>query len=225
MKTKLTLFILVTILLSSCAAKIPLSSNYYESNSKVGLLLNINEINASRTGNQGIIDLALTQGIKYKEPLKIVDQQLNAKQRIQDLYKNTYSTKGKDLILIKDSINFNNFKKFEVPKDKKANKYAKHDIRELKTKYNIDELLIINVNYGLLVSYYSMIETGRSGNCTIHSTIVNLNDNSLLYKDFSFSLEKINGKWKTPPKYENLFSSINAAITETLSKEKTKFNK
>lgn len=70
-----------------------------------------------------------------------------------------------------------------------------------------------------------MIETGKIGNCRIDSEIIDLSDNSIVFKNFSNSVEKIKGKWKTPPEYENLKHSISGAIEKTINLEKTKLNK
>ncbi|MGY0427222.1 MAG: hypothetical protein ACWIPI_10425 [Polaribacter sp.] len=63
------------------------------------------------------------------------------------------------------------------------------------------------------------------GNCRIDSEIIDLSNNSILFKDFSNSVEKIKGKWKTPPEYENLMNAISGAISKTMNLEKNKLSK
>ncbi|TYC08432.1 hypothetical protein ES677_14470 [Bizionia gelidisalsuginis] len=221
----LKIFGLLIILtaVSSCAVKMPLSSNYYSNQKKVGVIYLIDSIGVYREGAQGLLDMALTAGKRFKEPLSIVDKKINPNNDIKDLYIQIFKTKGKPLKDIDFEYDIEKLTKFEKPSSSKK-KFHKYDLRFLKDK-GIDELLIVDVQYGLLVSYYGMIETGKTGNCRIDSEIIDLSDNSIVFKDFSNSVEKINGKWKTPPRYENLKNSISGAIVKTINLERSKLNK
>jgi hypothetical protein len=42
-------------------------------------------------------------------------------------------------------------------------KYSKKDYRNLKTTNNVDEIMFVKVKYGILVSYYGMIELDKQG--------------------------------------------------------------
>ena len=68
-----------------------------------------------------------------------------------------------------------------------------------------------------------MIETGKNGYANINSSIVDLNDNSLIYSGISNAVTKIDGKWNTPPAYESLKNSILKAIDKAIEMEKSKF--
>ncbi|MFL0102041.1 hypothetical protein [Tenacibaculum maritimum] len=221
LKTFGLLIILTTIM--SCAVKMPLPSNYYSNQKKVGVIYLIDSIGVYKQGAQGLLDMALTAGKRFKEPLSIVDKKINPNNDIKDLYRQLFKTKGKPLNEIDFKYSIEKLTKFEKPSSSKK-KYHKYDLRFLKNK-GIEELLIVDVQYGLLVSYYGMIETGKMGNCRIDSEIIDLSDNSIVFKDFTNSVEKIKGKWKTPPEYENLANSISGAITKTIGLEKTKLNK
>ncbi|AUP79239.1 hypothetical protein [Flavivirga eckloniae] len=215
--------IIILITISSCAVKMPLSDNYYTNQKKVGVVYLIDSIRVYREGSQGLLDVALTPGKRFKEPLQIVDKKINPTNEIKGLYEGIFSAKGKPLKEIQFDYDVKKLKKFEKPSSSKK-KYHKYDLRSLKDK-GVDELLIVSVSYGLLVSYYGMIETGKKGNSHIASEIIDLTDNSIVFKGYSDSVEKIKGKWKTPPEYENLANSISNAISKTINLEKTKFNK
>ncbi|MEM9685832.1 MAG: hypothetical protein AAF934_02800 [Bacteroidota bacterium] len=203
-----------------CAVKIPLSTTYFQNNKKVGVIYNIDSISVYKQGAQGLLDMALTSGKRFREPLNIVDKTINPTEKIKNQYRNTFSQHNKSLIEIDYDYDVKKMTKFTKPSDSK--KYHKYDLRALRSN-GIDEVLIINVRYGLLVSYYGMIETGKAGDCRIESEIIDLTDNSIIYKNFSVYSERIKGKWKTPPDYENLKNSIELAINNTLEQEKAKF--
>lgn len=217
----LSLLIIITTI-SSCAVKMPLSDNYYSNQKKVGVIYLIDSIGVYKEGAQGLLDMALTSGNRFKEPLSIIDKKINPNEDIKDLYRQLFKTKGKTLEEIDFDYDIEKLTKFEKPSSDK--KFHKYDLRFLKDK-GIDELLIIDAQYGLLVSYYGMIETGKMGNCRIDAEIIDLSDNSIIFKDFSNSVEKIKGDWKTPPEYENLSNSISTAIKKTIELEKSKLNK
>jgi hypothetical protein len=224
MLRKISLICLIVILSYSCATTIPLSQNYFQSKKKVGLLLRVSKISKMRTGSQGLLDLALTSGDKFKIPLETIEPKINAKEKFNSLYTNIFSQKGKQMIVLnetsKDSID-KNLKKFVKPTDSGGKKYFKYDMRFMKAKYGIDELLVSDVNYGILVSYYSMIEIGKNGHAVLSTVIVNLDDNSLLYSNPSTATTEIKGKWNVAP-YNDLENSINEAINLTIEQEKNK---
>jgi predicted GH43/DUF377 family glycosyl hydrolase len=61
-------------------------------------------------------------------------------------------------------------------------KNSKKDYRNLKTTNNVDEIMFVKVKYGILVSYYGMIELDKQGYVNT-ATEVDLNDNSLLQQE------------------------------------------
>jgi hypothetical protein len=66
-------------------------------------------------------------------------------------------------------------------KTKFEQKYSKKDYRNLKTN-NVDEIMFVKVKYGILVSYYGMIELDKRYVNTA-TEVVDLNDNSLLQQE------------------------------------------
>lgn len=221
MKTKIFLIILLALCLTSCGVtKISLASDYSKNNKKLGIIQVKQEIGIFRKG-QGILDRAISPGNKYKEPLKTVDKEINPNEKIVKLYQDIFAEKGKNIEVINDSIDVQFLEKFKSPKSSK--KYYQYDLRHLKSKHNIDELLLVDVKYGLFISYYGMIELSKSGYCNISSLIINLDDNSILFKNPSIQSFKLKGKWNTPPNYDNLKESIAMSINNAIQTEKVKF--
>lgn len=102
-------------------------------------------------------------------------------------------------------------------------KYATQDFRYLKNKYQVDEVLFVNLNWGALISYYSMIETGRSGYANFDTKLINTADNSLIFANNSVNMVPIKGKWNVGPEYQNAVGTIKEALDKGAETEKTLF--
>jgi len=217
----LTLLVLIVILTSSCAIKkYALSPDFYSSESKVGVILVTNEIGILQSGSRGALDLLLTQGKKYKEPLEAIDSKVNPKTKFEKLHLELLKSKGKNVTIVDREFDESQFEKFVKP-DKSKN-YFKKDIRSLKDKYKVDELMIASISYGLNINYYGMIETGKGGYTHIATHIIDLNDNSIIYKTDSWGNGKLGKKWDIPP-YEPLRIAIASALQQSFGVEKAKY--
>lgn len=218
LKINLLVASLLLFVITGCVSTLPLNQQFYNSK-KVGIILNVEPIGMSKVGSQGLLDMALTPGHKYEEPLKSVEPKLEFKQKLQKEITNILSAKGKNYEFIEE--NLASFKRFEKPNSNK--KYSKLDYRTLKAKYNLDEILVISAKHGILVSYYGVIETGREGYVQILTEIIDLQDNSLLQHENFQNTAKINGNWKKGEDYENLRLSIDEAIKTSFLTLKSKF--
>lgn len=208
--------------MGSCAARLPMTSDYYKNAKKVGAVYVIDSLGVYKGGAQGLLDMALTPGNKYKKVVNAIEGKFDPKPKIKKLYQDIFTSKGKSLNEIDFTYNPDSLEKFDEPASKK--KYHTYDLRFLKEK-GIDELLLVKVIYGLNISYYGVVEIGKMGTCYIYSEIVNLDDNSIIYKDHSHYEEYIKGKWNTPPDYELITNSIKTAIDKTLAIEKERLDK
>ncbi|MFY7938712.1 MAG: hypothetical protein ACOVOQ_15135 [Flavobacterium sp.] len=218
LKLKLVLVIVGLLTLNSCVSTMPLNQQFYNTK-KVGVILQVDNIGMSKAGGQGLLDMALTPGHKYEEPLKAVEPKLEFKTKVKEEITSILNSKNKQFQIIEENVT--TLKKFEKPNSDK--KYSKLDYRNLKAKYNVDEILILHAKHGILVSYYGVIETGKQGYAQIITEIVDLEDNSLLQQENFQSVAKINGNWKKGDDYGNLKNSIQEAIQNSFSTLKTKF--
>jgi hypothetical protein len=217
----LTLLVLIILLTSSCAIKkYALSPDYYSSESKLGLILVTNEIGILQSGQRGAIDVLLTKGNKYKEPLEAVDKKVNPKNKFEKLHMGLLKLKGKNASIVAKKFDESQFEKFAKPDKNK--KYFSKDIRALKDKYQVDELMITSISYGLNINYYGMIEAGKGGYSHIVSQIIDLNDNSIIYKSESWGNGKLGKKWDNPP-FEPLRIAVASAIQQSIEVERTKY--
>lgn len=206
------------LLLTSCVTTMPLNKSFYNPN-KVGVIYVVDDIGMAKSGSQGLLDMAVTPGNKYKEPLSAIEEKLNYKQRLIERTQEILNAKNKQFVEI--DYDLKNAGKFDKPKSNK--KFYKLDVRQIKEKYDVDEVLIIHAKYGILVSYYGMIETGKQGYTQVFTDVVDLSDNALLMQDTFQIVEKIDGNWKKGEEYSNLSNSISSAIDKALSTLQSKF--
>ena len=209
-------------IMMSCQVQVPMSAEYFQKPSKIGLFVNVNEPQKYREGSQGLLDLAVTSGEKYQPLLDLAKKSQDPKQDLISMYSEILRSKGKEVVIITDIFDPKTAEKFKGDK-LEGKKYSNYDFRYLKAKYNIDEVAFVNVNWGVIISYYSMIETGRAGYTYIDNRIVNLNDNTLYFANDNVKNAVIKGKWNTPPNYDNALAKITEALNNAKETEKTLF--
>jgi len=217
---KVTFGILFLLIVTSCITTLPLNQQFYNTK-KVGVILQVDSIGMAKEGGQGLLDMALTSGNRFKEPLKKVEPKFNLYETLKSEITNILNTKNKQFQFIEQKIDYKTLAKFEKPNSNK--KYSKIDFRNLKSIYNVDEIMFVKVKYGLLVSYYGMIELDKQGYVNIGTEIIDLSDNSLLQQENIQTSVKMNGNWKKGEDFENLKNSIQNAINGSLITLKTKF--
>ena len=218
------IFFLLTALLvlTSCAVRVPLANEYWSKPSKVGVFVNVNDPTKSRQGSQGILDYALTSGDKYAPVLSKADEKLNPKTKLIAMYTDLLKAKGKEVVLINDAFDAKTAEKYKGSKVE-GKKYSNYDFTYLKSKYNVDEVLFVNLNWGLMISYYSMIETGRAGFAYFDTRLVNTTDNSLYLSNDNIQQTPLKGKWNVEPEYEAAVSNIGSTLDKAIEIEKTLF--
>ena len=217
---KLTFGFLFSLIVTSCVTTLPLNQQFYNSK-KVGVILQVDSIVMANVGGQGLLDMALTPGNRFTEPLKKVEPKFNLHENLKSEIKNILNAKNKQFQFIDQKIDYQNLIKFEKPNSDK--KYSKKDFRNLKASNNVEEILVVNVKYGILVSYYGFIELDKQGYVNIGTEIIDLTDNSLLQQENFQSVAKMNGNWKKGEEFGNLTKSIQDAIDNSISTLKTKF--
>jgi len=217
---KLTLGMALVLLMSSCVSLIPLKQEFYN-NKKVGIILQVDSIGMAKAGGQGLLDMALTPGNRFTEPLKKVEPKFNVKETLKAEITSILKEKNKDFVFIEQRLDYKNMIQFNKPNSDK--KYSKKDFRNLKAAHNVDEIMYINVKYGLLVSYYGLIELEKDGYVNVVTETVDLSDNSLLQQDNFQTVAKMDGNWKKGEDYENLRNAIQGAINNSATAIRTRF--
>lgn len=186
----------------------------------LGLVLVINDITTRRSGGSAL-GKAMINYHKYDAPLEAVDPKLDPEKKFRRMYLSLFESKGKNISLVDDMFDEDQFAKFVAPD--KSKEYFEYDLRPLKDKYNVDELMIVTVDYGLNQNYSGAFEAGKGGYSHVVSSIIDLDDNSIIYKGETWGNGKLKSKWDTPPDYEYLREAIDAAINQAVETEKTKY--
>jgi hypothetical protein len=217
---KLTFGLLSLLIVTSCVTTLPLNQQFYNTK-KVGIILQVDSIGMAKAGGQGLLDMALTPGNRFTEPLKKVEPQFNLNETLKAEITNILNAKNKQFQFINEKFDYKTLNNFEKPNSNK--KYSKKDYRNLKTTNNVDEIMFVKVKYGILVSYYGMIELDKQGYVNTATEVVDLNDNSLLQQETFQTAAKMNGNWKKGEDFGNLTNSIQDAINSSITTLKTKF--
>lgn len=217
---KLTFGLLFLLTVTSCVTTLPLNQQFYNTK-KVGVILQVDSIGMAKVGGQGLLDMALTPGNRFTEPLKKVEPNFNLNETLKSEITSILNAKNKQFEFIDQKIDYQNLTKFEKPNSDK--KYSKKDFRNLKASNNVDEILFIKVKYGILVSYYGMIELDKQGYVNIGTEVIDITDNSLLQQENFQTVAKMNGNWKKGEDFGNLTNSIQDAINSSIKTLKTKF--
>jgi hypothetical protein len=223
MKNNALYFISFFILAGCISNKSRLDASYFTSSSRTGFIL-ISKLESTSSSSGGVVGAlaSIPSKGKYDEALQILKPIIMPDEKVKQLYTDAFSAKGKMLSYIKDTLEFKKDILFSSKNKDSKKKYFKYDLRLLKEKYQIDELLLVTAEYGVYAKYSYGIESARYGKMHIKTTIINLTDNSIVYKNGTLHTQKITGKWNNPPEYTNLKNGILKAIDETLSDEKIK---
>jgi len=217
---KLLLLFSFLLLVTSCVPKVALSADYWQKPTKVGILINANSPAKFKEGSQGLLDMAVTSGDKYKEALDLMGQNIHPKEELTGIYSEIFKAKGKEVVIIDEKFDHKTAKKFAGEKAE-GKKYSNYDFSDLKTKYGVDELLFVNVNYGFMISYYGMIETGKMAHAAVDTKIIDLNDQHLILANQNFKNEVLK-KWKDN-NYENSLQGVRTALDKVETEEKAVF--
>ena len=228
-KNSIYLFLLISFF--GCVKPVLLSNTYFRGQSRVGLYLVVNNIEHFKCrsypglGGLGVIIndvLALSNHSKYRKAFIEIDASLNPTEKIKNMYTQTFESKGKDIKNIDTLISDNKpLNTFEVPNSTK--KYFNIDLRFIKEKYQLDELLVVNVTYGIYSEYVYGLESTRAGFTVIRPTLINLSDNSIMYNKRTYVKLPFEEEWEMPPAYENLKRGILASIDTAVVIEKSKY--
>jgi hypothetical protein len=204
---KKEIIILITLILFiSCGTKKQLMNDFYSDNKKVGIIILNEPANIHREHKGGLVDIGSTNRERFIEALKIINNRVDLKSQIENFYSEYFNSKNKKTEFLKMN--------FDISKNEQIHK-------SLKGK-GINQVIIVKVEYGLLLSYYNLLEIAKNGYCQINSEILDLDNNSVIYKNTSKSIKKIKGNWKKS-EYQELTKSISLAIESAIKSEKNKF--
>jgi hypothetical protein len=234
------LIMLVMISFKLCSAqRLRNSAAYFKTPGRVGIYV-ATRIESPRHSSSGLgglggaiggaLDAAANAAInknktldKFDTVLYKIDDRLNPEDTVLRVYELIYTLKGKTVVRLNDELDISSLPAFQS--HDKAKKYSSVDVRSLKDKLQLDEVLVVFVEYGVKASYKYGMEISRNGRCEITSELVSTSDNSLAMQNTSFAYERVKGEWNVPPDYANLARTIKMAIRECIGREKLEYDK
>lgn len=118
--------------------------------------------------------------------------------------------KGAQVVVIADDLNIETLPDFKGT----GPNVAKKDFSSLKSKYNVDKLLVINVStLGFIRTYASYVPTSDpKGVLTGTGYLVNLSNNTYEWYNPVNITKSSDGKWDEPPKFPGLTNAYFQAL-------------
>ncbi len=223
--TIVTLFLFFFSCQTFKTTTLPLSKDFINKK-KIGVVIKVDSLTFLTAGSTipfmpvlGNASRLIKTGKKYKIPLKTLESRIKFKEIIQNEIISILKSKNKEFIFIqetpKDSIKLDSLYFFKKPKSliKDSKQYAERDFTSFKTKYDIDEIFIVNADCGLILNYFGPTESERFGYAHIDTEIIDLNDNSLLQKENSEAfISPVDFEWEETPDLKSLENPILEAI-------------
>ena len=238
---KVALWLPLIILLANCSTTKPLSSSYYKAKTKTGLVVivrpleNVIDEGVSRSvggtiANKIINSSERFQG-KYAKAFIAIEPQLKAAERLRHFYVERFARNGKKVTPFDEYIDLDALENYTPPADwnkvffkaRCGESTCCKDLRYLKKKLDVDELMLVTLRYGINSGYHYAIEVSREGMASLTFQIIDLNDNSIVYASWATKGAWVDDDWDTPPTYENIKTRIDLAIEEVLKEEQEKY--
>lgn len=210
--SKLILLSVTVLLATGCAQTptkpVPLTPDFYAeaANSKIGFYTDpIPAANTYFPGASCLLCMAAAEvansGITEQVQTFSSEKDL---QPVSEYIETRLNEEGVSPVIIKQPINWKTLKSFSS--NDKTKEYATKDFRSFKTRYNIDKLVILDINTaGVIRSYSSYVPTSAPmGYLYGYIGIIDLSDNSFrMYKSFNIKT-MVEGEWDEPDNYPGL---------------------
>ena len=217
---------------SGCTHYLYFNEHRFKDLKKVGVIIGIQTIKVFMRESNGVYVYKYPP-TGYEEPLDFVEKNINPKNEIKKFYKELLKEKGISIKELDYKLQYYNppikYYKQPPPYPKERNEPSfPFDLKDLVNHFSeddeIDAILIVDVQYGLMIDrYFRFIDVVNGTQCEIYSIMVDLNDKNIIYdRGPSNTKKNIKGKWNTPPTYENLTNSFKSAISDAIAKERTK---
>lgn len=203
MKTKFTfLAIVFTVLFASGCAHvqppISLPSTYLANNAKptIGVVkASTPTARTVNTGSMGLLDYAIVAAMNASLTDHLESLDLSEFSDLHTLMIEKLKADGFKVVFIDDEINWE-----RLPKFGEQVGFAVKDFRDFKTKYHVDQLLVLQlVSAGTTRSYYGPMPTSEpQAFATAQGQLVDLSNNQLVWYFEAKENIAINGAWDEP---------------------------
>jgi len=222
--TKLFIFVLSLLTLSSCATITPnfsVKQDFWNDKTKViGVAIgDMPNPTTHKSGSQGLLDMAINNANAGDLETHLNSLDVSKINNVAD--KITAYLKGKGLRVkrISERVDIESLKEVEAQNDDaKKVYYGSRDYSPLKNKYGIDKIVLINiVRIGTIRNYYGFIPLGApKGLSHLGGYIINLDTNQLEWKQSVVqTAPNAGGEWDTPPNFDGLTDSMYTAFNQS----------
>jgi hypothetical protein len=163
---------------------------------------------------------------QFLEILDNIDNDVDPTEKVSTFFIEEFNEKRKKVKFIGADLDYelSEIPDFESPNGRRI--YFNKDVRYMKDKYQIDELLILRIRYGVTSIVVEKLETSRDCFTSISATTINLDDNSIIYSNLSTGsvlVEPLN--LDNPSIRENLKKGLLISTDSTLNTEERFFSK
>ncbi|CAA0103622.1 Uncharacterised protein [BD1-7 clade bacterium] len=180
------------------------SSYWMDKDKKVGVVVSrIPEAYTHKTGGQGLLDVAINNAVAgpVTDHLRTLD--LDEFADLKKMIADRFTDHGIETVIIEEDIDISTLPDTQISEKG----FAKKDYSSLKTKYQIDDLVVIHVvAMGSVRSYYGFIPTSDpKGYFVAAGRLVDLDNHALLWYHDEVRQIEVTGDWdQEDEQYPNL---------------------
>lgn len=213
--------LLLNIALLSSYKGLRVSNDFYN-DKVVGVIINVDSICVKLEETNKYYNIKdenpkiFNYWLKY---LKEYEKEIALKEQIIKKLTKFFDKHNKKYVLLNETVNYTNFPMFKgrIKQTAGVKKRAcEYDMRSLKTKYNIEEVMVINIEYGINEHQYNSYIGITDMYNTMASAIIDLNDNSLEMVKLKTSKINIGNYYKIEDKKPEFLEQMNETIVSTL---------
>lgn len=164
-----------------------------------------------------IYNIISSKNEDYDSAIKYMkNESINPTLKLKQNYILKLKVKYPNLIVIDDSLSVKNFPLNSI----ENSKTYKLNLTTLKSKFNIEKILIVDGFYGLEFESIGFISGDKRTNISLINYFVNLSDNKIEKKFYVGNIKNITKKdLLNPPNYPNIVESMNRLLYERVLPE------
>jgi hypothetical protein len=193
---------------------IPFSSTVFNENKKIGIVYTaVPKATTSYTGSIGLLDYAVISAANEGLDSYLATLTFPEYDQFQSALAESLTSKGINLIEIKEPITREKAKNLKRPSEGKS----KNDFSEYKSEYDLDMLILIDLTaIGTTRSYYGFLPTSEPlAHSSVVGQLIDLESNQLHWYSSTVNIKTIPTPWdEADASYPNLTTSVYQSLDE-----------